>query len=152
MWKTTFKQGSSWFLCRNYNLAVPAHDQFSQPCTQQHLSACLDKARLSSLLDAASCESARAHLRLLQQAGAGSWLHARPCEALGLHIEPHLFRVLLRLRLRLPVASSDGFCPLCDGTADRFGDHARTCPCGGDRCKRHNRLGAGLLPRRVLPA
>ena len=148
-----------------YNLAVPAHDQFSQPCTQQHLSACLDKARLSSLLDAASCESARAHLRLLQQARAGSWLHARPCEALGLHIEPHLFRVLLRLRLRLPVASSDGFCPLCDGTADRFGDHARTCPCGGDRCKRHNRLrsvlaakagAAGLSPEvekeNLLPA
>ena len=129
-----------------YNLAAPAHDQFSQPCTQQHLSACLDKARLSSLLDAASCESARA-LRLLQQAGAGSWLHARPCEALGLHIEPHLFQVLLRLRLRLPVASSDGFCPLCDGTADRFGDHARTCPCGGDRCKQHNRLRSVLAAK-----
>ena len=44
------------------------------------------------------------------------------------------------MRLRLPVASADGFCPLCDGTADRYGDHARACPCGGDRTKRHNRL------------
>ena len=42
--------------------------------------------------------------------------------------------------LRLPVASSDGFCPLCDDIADRFGDYARSCLCGGDRSKRHNRL------------
>ena len=57
------------------------------------------------------------------------------------------FRVLLRLRLRLPVASSDGFCPLCDGIANRFGDHARSCPCGGDRSKRHNRLRSVLAAR-----
>ena len=53
-------------------------------------------------------------------------------------------------------ACGSGFCPLCDGTADRFGDHARACPCGGDRVKRHNRLrtvvatraaSAGLAPR-----
>ena len=102
---------------------------------------------LSSLLASASGESARAHLRLLQQPGAGAWLHARPCEALGLHIDPAFFRVLL-LHLRLPVASSDGFCPLCDGIADRFGDHARTCPCGGDRCKRQQcaRCQSGLSP------
>ena len=71
---------------------------------------------------------------------SGAWLSACPSEALGLHLEAPFFRVLLRMRLRLPVASTDGFCPLCDGTADRFGDHARACPCGGDRVKRHNRL------------
>ena len=38
------------------------------------------------------------------------------------------------MRLRLPVASSEGYCPFCDGVADRFRDHARICPCGGDRC------------------
>ena len=65
---------------------------------------------------------------------------ARPSPALGLDLDPAFFRVLLRLRLRIPVASSDGYCPLCDGIADRFGDHARACPCGGDRTKRHNRL------------
>ena len=32
------------------------------------------------------------------------------------------------------------YCHLCNGIADRFGDHARACPCGGDRTKRHNRL------------
>ena len=49
---------------------------------------------------------------------------------------------MLQLRLRLPVSPADAPCALCDGTADRFGDHARACPCGGDRTKRHNRLRA----------
>jgi hypothetical protein len=84
--------------------------------------------------------SGRAHLQLLQQPAAGAWLLARPSPALGLDLDSAFFRVLLRLRLRIPVASSDGYCPLCDGIADRFGDHARACPCGGDRTKRHNRL------------
>ena len=34
-----------------------------------------------------------AQLRLLQQPGAGSWLPARPAEALGLALEPHFSRV-----------------------------------------------------------
>ena len=47
---------------------------------------------------------------------------------------------MVRLRLRLPLAEDDLACPLCDGVADKFGDHARVCPCGGDRVKRHNEL------------
>ena len=62
-------------------------------------------------------------------------------------IAPDLFRVLVKLRLRLPVAVADAACPLCDGVADRFGDHALGCPCGGDRTKRHNRLRSVLAAR-----
>eukprot|EP00438_Fugacium_kawagutii_P027391 Skav208438 [mRNA] locus=scaffold1952:148218:149072:+ [translate_table: standard] len=47
----------------------------------------------------------------------------------------------------IPVACSDGPCPLCDGIADGWGDHARACPCGGDRVKRHNRLRTYLAGR-----
>ena len=83
-------------------------------------------------------ESFRAHLQLLQQPGAGAWLHAPPAENLSLHVAPALFR-----RLRLPVSEEDIACPFCDGVADRWGDHARVCPCGGDRTKWHNRLLAG---------
>eukprot|EP00435_Cladocopium_sp_Y103_P026410 s3772_g6.t1 len=36
---------------------------------------------------------------------------------------------------------------MCDGVADRFGDHSRTCPCGGDRTKRHNCLRAVVAAR-----
>ena len=46
-----------------------------------------------------------------------------------------LFRIMVCLRLRLPVASEDVACPLCNAVADRMGDHARACPCGGDRLR-----------------
>ena len=51
-----------------------------------------------------------------------------------------LFRTMVRLRLRLPLAENDLACPLCDGVTDKFGDHARVCPWGGNRVKRHNEL------------
>ena len=54
---------------------------------------------------------------------------------------------MVRLRLRMPVMPSDTACPLCDAACDRFGDHARVCPCGGDRTKRHNRLRSVLAAR-----
>ena len=133
-----------------YNSDVEPSDQLpaSPPVSKQStLSAALDKSRLNQLLCSSAGEAARAHLNLVQQPGAGAWLHAVPSEALGLHIQPHLFRVLLRMRLRLPIAASDSFCPLCDGVADRFGDHARACACGGDRVKRHNRLRSVVAAR-----
>ena len=126
-----------------FNAAVLAADRFdgAGPLRRQKdFSACLDKAQLAQLMVSADGEASRAHLQLLQQPGSGAWLSARPCEALGLRLEPQFFRTLLRLRLRLPIASAGGYCALCDGTADRYGDHARACPCGGDRVKRHNRL------------
>ena len=98
--------------------------------------------------------------------GARAWPWARslpspfPNDALGLHVVTPLFRTMVRLRLRLPIADSDMACPLCDGTSDSFGDHARVCPCGGDRVKRHNQLrnilagrarAAGLQPEVEKP-
>ena len=49
-------------------------------------------------------------------------------------------RIMVRLRFHLPIADSDMACPLYDGISDSFGDHARVCPCGGDRVKRYNHL------------
>jgi len=118
---------------------------------QQDLSAAIDKAQLAQLTVSAPDESTRAHLQLVQQPGAGAWLFARPSKVLGLHLDAAFFRVALRMRLRVPVASTDGYCPLCDGIADRYGDHARACPCGGDRTKRHNRL-RGLVAARASAA
>jgi len=101
---------------------------------QQSLSQAHDRALLAQLeAPAPGREAYRAHLQLLQQPHAGAWLHAPPSEALGLHVEAGLFRVMVQMRLRLPVATSESACPLCDGVADLYGDHARACPCGGDR-------------------
>ena len=67
---------------------------------------------------------------------------------------------MVRLRLCLPLHAEDVACRFCDGVCDTFGDHARVCPCGGDRTKRHNRLrtvvatwaqAAGLHPELEKP-
>ena len=86
---------------------------------QQPLSQALDRAVVEQLLaPGQGHEAFRANLLLQRQPRAGAWLHAVPCEALGLDIAPDLFRVLVKLRLRLPVAVADAACPLCDGVAD----------------------------------
>jgi hypothetical protein len=138
------------------NSQLVAADHFPVPAPpslrQQVLSKALDRVVVTQLAaPAAGKEAYRAHFQLLQQPGAGAWLHAVPSPALGLHVVPPLFRIMVRLRLRLPVADSDLACPLCDGTADRYGDHARLCPCGGDRVKRHNHL-RNLLAARAKTA
>ena len=138
------------------NSQLPAADHFPVPAPpslrQQVLSKALDRVVVTQLAaPAAGKEAYRAHFQLLQQPGAGAWLHAVPSPALGLHVVTPLFRIMVRLRLRLPVADSDLACPLCDGTADRYGDHARACPCGGDRVKRHNHL-RNLLAARAKTA
>ena len=137
----------------SYNAVVLDADRLTgaRALRQQDLSAAIDKAQLAQLTVSAPDESTRAHLQLVQQPGAGAWLFARPSKVLGLHLDAAFFRVALRMRLRVPVASTDGYCPLCDGIADRYGDHARACPCGGDRTKRHNRLRGSWLPGLPLP-
>ena len=112
------------------NAAVLPADRVPVPAPpdlrQQTLSRALDRATVAGLMaPGARREALHAHLQLLQQPGSGAWLHAPPSRALGLHLEAPLFKVLVQLRLRLPVADSDSPCPLCDGTADRFGGHSR---------------------------
>ena len=147
------------------NLALPPADHFPVPAPhpprQQELSRALDRVVIAQLAaPGPGREAYRAHFQLLQQEGAGAWPHAFPNDALGLHVVTPLFRTMVRLRLRLPIADSDMACPLCDGTSDSFGDHARVCPCGGDRVKRHNQLrnilagrarAAGLQPEVEKP-
>eukprot|EP00438_Fugacium_kawagutii_P034791 Skav236255 [mRNA] locus=scaffold829:452914:455068:+ [translate_table: standard] len=135
-----------------FNREVLPGDRIPSPVpsnlSQQKLSRALDAAAVDNLSTPRPGQEAyRAHLQLLQQPGAGAWLHAPPAENLGLHVAPALFRIMVCLRLRLPIASEDVACPLCDGVADRMGDHARACPCGGDRTKRHHRLRSILAAR-----
>ena len=133
------------------------------------------KKQLSALLDAAALEqlknsqahdaSFRAHIELCGLPSAGAWLTSLPV-ADGREIDSPVLRVELQRRLRVPLRSSDTFCPCCGEVLDRFGDHAATCACHGDRTVRHNavrnvffsaardanlspeREKAGLLPQR----
>ena len=54
---------------------------------------------------------------------------------------------MLRMRLRLPVHTKASYCPMCDDIEDVFGEHARSCMCGGDRVKRHHLLRNALAAR-----
>ena len=55
-------------------------------------------------------------------------------------MDPASFRITIARRLRLAIQPEDGSCPRCGGLMDRFGDHALTCSCAGDRTRRHNAL------------
>ncbi|CAK9005797.1 unnamed protein product, partial [Durusdinium trenchii] len=132
----------------NGTLLAADHVPFPPPPSlrQQDLSRAVDRntaVQLASALSGPGHEAARAHLQLLQEPGAGAWLQALPCAALGLHVDSALFRIMVRLRLRLQLHSEDAPCRFCDGVCDTYGDHARVCPCGGDRTKRMA-LGRGM--------
>ena len=79
------------------------------------------------------------HLALQTVHGAGAWLTALPTDE-GMRLDPPSFRITLARRLRLAVQGEDCFCPRCGGLMDRYGDHALTCPCAGDRTRRHSAL------------
>ena len=94
----------------------------------------VDARAMQHLLTAASfC----AHVALCSVPGAGAWLTAPPVND-GREIDTPLFRVALKRRIRAPVFDVDTGCPRCGEILDRFGDHAMTCQCGGDRTIRHN--------------
>ena len=72
------------------NQQLPAGRRFLSPVPstlrQQQLSQALDQVVVDQLAaPGAGRESFRAHFQLLQQPGAGAWLHAIPNTALGLH-------------------------------------------------------------------
>ena len=133
--------------------------------TQKQLSAMVDAAALERLLanqrhDAAFC----AHVALCRVPGAGVWLTAAPTED-GRELDAPLAQVAFKRRLRVPLLEADDFCPMCGQVMDKWGDHALTCSCGGDRTVRHNALrnvvfeeatASGLGPERekagLLPA
>ena len=80
-----------------------------------------------------------AHLALSSLPGAGAFLTAPPVDD-GREIDAQLFKITLRRRLRAPVYEAEHYCPLCGVVMDRWGDHALTCECGGDRTVRHNAI------------
>ena len=129
--------------------------------TQKQLSGLLDDAHYKALRNNPSSTVAfKAHLELVSQPGAGSWLHALPCQAVKTNIPPSLMAVALQRRLRCQLVQDPFFCPFCSEVAGVFADHCLVCPCNGDRTKRHNVLrneafftlgGAGFQPELEKP-
>ena len=151
---------------RSRVLETASWERGTAEVSQKELSAMVDAASLSALLSNERGDAPfQAHIALNRMPGAGVWLTAPPTED-GREIDAPLFQIALKRRLRAPVLDCDGFCPCCGRVMDKWGDHALTCDCGGDRTIRHNairnacfedaaeaslrpeREKAGLLPRR----
>ena len=78
----------------------------------------------------------RAELHSEAQPGARAFLAAVPQGAC--RMEPAVFLVELRRRLRIPDAVADVWCPRCDSVLDTHSRHASMCPAGGDRTRCHH--------------
>ena len=107
---------------------------------QKFLSALIDAKLQSELTSHPQADASfQTHLALQSMHGAGAWLTAHPSDD-ARTLEPLLFKLGTKRRLRMRVQDTDTFCPMCGGTMDSYGDHALVCPCKGDRTVRHNRL------------
>ena len=115
--------------------------------TQRELSALVDSAAASRLLQETVEERELARLRCLRREGAGDWLCALPSKALGLHLRRSEFVAAGKYRLGLPVFTLEAECPMprCWLVSDKFGDHAISCGIGGERIARHNHVRDALL-------
>ena len=127
---------------------------------QQALSHAIDSQILKTICEESHNIYTQAHLNLTTASGAGSWLNSIPSKALGMHIDPSLYRTTILRWLRVPLFESEFHCTLCDEVVDRFGDHCLVCSVGGDRTKRHNLIrnevyhqccSAGLNPELERP-
>jgi hypothetical protein len=121
-------------------LSLPLLEGSSKP--QQWLSRMVEGAEEASLL-ATTDHRTLARLKSVSLPYGGGWLLAPPIRSLGFRLASRPFRLLLRYRLGLPLASSPMPCPMCaDGVAtlDIYGDHAASCQGVVGRSYRHNRL------------
>ena len=83
-------------------------------------------------------EREKARLLSISLDHAGDWLNTPPLIALGLHLRPVEFVLVVKYRLGLPVFDQRGPCPACLQESDILGDHALCCGSGGERISRHN--------------
>ena len=59
--------------------------------------------------------------------GAGNFWHATPARGLHMDVEPSLFRIMVQRWLRIPIATEDSICHLCEGVLDKCGTMLDMC-------------------------
>ena len=153
--------GGSLAACAELDPAFSADEQKSSPAVSAalaHLNAHLPPHQALSVEAALSSKQRD----LSHRVDAAGWAHqlsqATPIEQAVLHseasvggraflaavphgagrMEPAAFCAELRLRLLVPDADADAWCPRCDGILDRHSYHAATCIAGGERTRRHH--------------
>ena len=112
------------------------------------------------MLDWAAWETQLAQSTIVGRAtllsiGGRAFLNATPSGRT--QMEPAAFLSELRVRLQVPDAASDTWCPLCDAVLDHHSHHAGMCIAGGEHTQRHHAVRdlvhtwcqrAGLRPER----
>ena len=125
---------------RDRVLEAASWDRGAATISQKELSSMIDAASLQALCERHRADAPfQAHIALCRMPGAGAWITAPPVDD-GREIDAPLFQVDVKRRLRAPVYAADSFCPCCGDLLDKYGDHALTCSCGGDRTVRHNSI------------
>ena len=139
-------------------------DGGSQLCLEKALA--FNQHALSARLDAACWDkqiagaspAERASLWSETGLGARAFLAAVPSGPT--RMEKATFVAELRVRLGVPDAPTDAWCPRCDGILDRLSHHAGVCVAGGERAQRHYAVRdvvhawaekAGLRPEKERP-
>ena len=131
------------------------------PLCQRTLSHTIDEASHADLLSRAPDTRSKALALSSAIRHAGDWLNAVPSRALGLHLRDQEFRLCLQYWLGLTISAGGTLCPICQVTADPFGDHQVGCGGNGDRILRHNSIrdavfsaaqSAALAPRKEVPS
>ena len=97
----------------------------------------LDTASWDRQLQTATVVS-QAVLRSEAEPGARAFLAAPPSGKT--RMEPAVFVTELRQRLGVADASTEAWCPRCDGVLDTLSLHAAVCCAGGERTVRHHAL------------
>ena len=125
----------------DFNANLPPDKQFAVPAalaqSQKELNRALDEAAWTNQLAHASAVG-KATLHSEAGPGAGGFLSCVPSGRT--RMEPLVFIAELRVRLNVPEASADTWCPRCDAVLDTHGYHSGMYWVGGEHTLRHNAL------------
>jgi len=88
-------------------------------------------------------ESTTARLLAVCSPGAGAWLNAIPCSTLGLSLDDNSLRVVVGLRLGVPLVLPHQ-CQ-CGAQVDRLGHHGLACRRSSGRHSRHTMMNETIL-------
>ena len=121
----------------NQAAAAPLTVDVALTKNQKALTMLLDTATWDRQLQTATVVS-QAVLRSEAEPGARAFLAAPPSGKT--RMEPAVFVTELRQRLGVADASTEAWCPRCDGVLDTLTLHAAVCCAGGERTVRHHAL------------
>ena len=108
------------------------------PIHQRPLTHCINEFIFSQVISSASDPRSSALVLSTVLPHAGDWLSVIPSSTLGVNLYDHEYRPCLQYWLGVPIYGEEGVCPVCQHTADSWGDHQVSCGGKNDRIPQHN--------------